>query len=505
MLDNLLRKRRPRFLLVATLPVVLVCVTFGMLGVDLVEHLRTARLELQGVGYARNIQEINLLLAQVRGLTQMQAAGDMGVVPRIEADRAQLETRFAELLANPASEVFGFSAEAGHIVQAIREELARAPSPDAFTRLTAWIDRLREFLLKTAEKSHLLLDPEVESYYLVTLIVDRVPALVESVGQLRGIAAGFHTSTMIDDERMLVMERRIEGIRGDLADVGRIARAIHDHNPRDAGRIMQRFEESRARIEQFMQESLTVVNGRPSDALAYFELGSETIGVCRNLCQESRTLLAELLERRIERLQARLAIGVLAGGAAVALMLVLFISFNRREGQFILRLQDMAAVDPLTGAGNRRAFDEALARKIEAADRYGRPFSLVAFDIDHFKEVNDTHGHGAGDEVIRGIVGIAMSIVRHPVDALYRSGGDEFHLLLPETGLAGALELAERLRTAVAATRCGAAGHVGISLGVAQHPQGESARALLKRADDALYAAKRDGRNRVVPAREETP
>ena len=335
------------------------------------------------------------------------------------------------------------------------------------------------------------------------LITDRVPSLVESIGQLRGLAAGYHVSAAIDPERKTMIERRIEGIRRDMAGVGRITRAIHDYNPREIEGIRQRFEAAGARVDRFMDESLAVVAGKPRDSLAYFEAGSDTIRQCRDFCKESQTLLISLLERRIQRLQTRLAVGALVGGLAVALMLALFVSFYRREGNLILQLQGLAAVDPLTGAGNRRALDEALDRKIEAADRYGRVFSLIAIDVDHFKGINDVHGHGVGDEVIRGIAVTAKGIIRHPIDTLYRIGGDEFHLLLPETGLAGAMELAERLRVVVAASRFGAVDHASVSLGIAQYRPGESAHALLKRADDALYAAKRDGRDRVAAATED--
>jgi diguanylate cyclase (GGDEF)-like protein len=163
----------------------------------------------------------------------------------------------------------------------------------------------------------------------------------------------------------------------------------------------------------------------------------------------------------------------------------------------------LATTDGLTGLLNRRTFSAQIQGRLREAQRYNRPLSLLLLDIDHFKKVNDTHRHPAGDAVLRGVAGVAQKQARE-TDIVARYGGEEMALILPETDARGAHAIAERLRKAV-----GAAGyptergnlHVTVSVGVATWPgSGEAAEALLEAADKALYRAKQAGRNRVSAA-----
>ena len=163
-------------------------------------------------------------------------------------------------------------------------------------------------------------------------------------------------------------------------------------------------------------------------------------------------------------------------------------------------LQRVAHEDSLTGASNRGRFVELLGAEIERANRHGRALSLVLFDVDRFKQVNDTYGHAAGDAALRSLAAVAKAQLRRS-DVLGRLGGEEFALLLPETGGDGALQVAERLREAVAAIPVAHADRsfaVTISLGVSSLLPGDTPDRVLARADEALYAGKRSGRNRTV-------
>lgn len=172
------------------------------------------------------------------------------------------------------------------------------------------------------------------------------------------------------------------------------------------------------------------------------------------------------------------------------------------------QLEVLAMTDALTGLANRRHFGDQLAREATRAAENGKPISLVTMDIDHFKAVNDQHGHPAGDAVLRHVALVLEEQVRGS-DLLARVGGEEFAVLAVDTGLVEAGQLAERLRKAVEESGPVSAGRaalrVTISLGVVTRriKAGELARApehLLAAADDALYRAKRNGRNRVEVA-----
>ena len=182
-----------------------------------------------------------------------------------------------------------------------------------------------------------------------------------------------------------------------------------------------------------------------------------------------------------------------------------------RKRRYTERLRDnvqisieMAITDALTGLFNRRYMESHLAGLLEQASARGKPHAVLVIDIDYFKSINDTHGHDAGDDVLREF---ALRIKRsiRGIDLACRYGGEEFVVVMPETDMAVAAMVAERLRRRIAAEPF--AIHEGarsipvtISIGIAAlRGADDNAAGVLKRADQALYRAKRDGRNRVVP------
>ena len=171
------------------------------------------------------------------------------------------------------------------------------------------------------------------------------------------------------------------------------------------------------------------------------------------------------------------------------------------------RLKQLATTDTLTGVCNRRRFDEMLANEIQRATRFATPLSLILFDIDHFKRVNDTYGHQTGDQVLIQLAVTVGSAIR-ATDLLARWGGEEFVLLLPGSDQNAARVLAEKLRLRVASQDFSDVDRITCSFGVAAWEPHDTADALLKKADDALYRAKKNGRNRVeimLPAGEPEP
>jgi diguanylate cyclase len=172
---------------------------------------------------------------------------------------------------------------------------------------------------------------------------------------------------------------------------------------------------------------------------------------------------------------------------------------NRELSQALERIEQLAIRDELTGGYNRRFMLDALARERSRAERLREPFSICLLDIDHFKSINDTLGHAAGDAVLQELPSVAGQGLRG-VDAFGRFGGEEFLLVLPGTTVDGARRVAERVRAAIEAAQfpgVPAGRRVTVTVGVAERAPGEDIRALLKRADRALYAGKGAGRNRV--------
>jgi diguanylate cyclase (GGDEF)-like protein len=195
----------------------------------------------------------------------------------------------------------------------------------------------------------------------------------------------------------------------------------------------------------------------------------------RALTEQQRALLTDLAALAVDEMELRLK--------------------NRQ-------LLAMTQIDAMTGAHSRSFFLEQAQTEGARSTRYSRPLCVLVFDIDHFKSVNDTWGHAAGDAALAAVVDAAKRTLRIP-DTLARMGGEEFSALLPETGIEGAQRIAERLRIGIESLDLrhrDTAFSVTVSIGVALFRSDAPIDDALKRADDALYQAKREGRNRVVMA-----
>lgn len=160
-------------------------------------------------------------------------------------------------------------------------------------------------------------------------------------------------------------------------------------------------------------------------------------------------------------------------------------------------LEKQATTDALTGIFNRMKFNKTLTNEIQRTERYNTPLSLIIFDIDHFKQVNDTYGHLAGDNVLKNLAKLVVSNLRE-IDIFARWGGEEFVIQTPETALDGAIKLAEKLRSKIENYDFSEPKKVTTSFGVTTFQRGDNSISFVNRADEALYRAKEGGRNQVV-------
>lgn len=197
-------------------------------------------------------------------------------------------------------------------------------------------------------------------------------------------------------------------------------------------------------------------------------------------------------------------LGVILVNVAIAQLIyvVLLLAISRLRSDYLRTreradwMQQIASTDPLTGVANRRALNERLVASVSLLERHGQPLSVLLLDVDHFKPINDQHGHATGDSVLVELAGL-MSEQLRVSDLLGRWGGEEFMVLVASTPLSAAVELAERIREATMSHRFSHGQPVTVSIGVAQALAGERPEQLVARADVALYEAKRLGRNQV--------
>lgn len=197
------------------------------------------------------------------------------------------------------------------------------------------------------------------------------------------------------------------------------------------------------------------------------------------------------------------------GGYFVVLVTLVSLQ-TARDVRRVAVLEEQSITDPLMGIYNRRHLDRRLEEEVGKARRYGLPLSVLLLDLDHFKLINDRHGHAVGDRALSTLGALMLDAVRK-ADIVTRYGGEEILVLAPHTTLEEGCQLAERLRTGIESaplvpggeTKDGRPLHAQVSVGVAaMGPDVQDGPALLKAADDALYRAKREGRNRVIAAGE---
>ncbi len=624
-MSNIEKPLQRRFLVsVLVLPLVLVLGSATLLIGDIKERVRYTYAELEGVAYAEKLQRVLVDLQQLRGLFEILRQGDIGVEPEFDVVHQRLERNLAAAESAPEVKEFGLSPAVQDLVDSLRRYLAARDTDsgeDAYRVFTGYVEQVRDLILETANRSHLTLDSELDSYYLMDLLINRLPSLVDAIGRLRGIGAGMIAGDGVDMQGAHLLERRIEATQMETAHVQRDLRILYERDQRWDVLFKPKMDTITEALDRFVRMTFVLAQDgeQDFDALEFFDQGTVTVQICRLLCMEVRSALRGLLHARIDRLERRVILSSvgLAGAILIAALLVVF--FYRREhrlvaqvleerelnvslvdnlpglfyllderGRFVrwnhefervsgysgsevagllpeqlvleaqrdlvkermkealrdgktsleadlvtksgknipiyttgfqlklddcphivgfaldiserkaleTKLEKMAVTDALTGAFNRARFDDDLENALQQVSRYGRRLSVIALDIDRFKQINDRLGHGTGDLVLKQVVDVMQRQIRK-TDTLYRCGGEEFIVILLETALAGAAEQSERLRRAIAGHDFGEVGRVTVSLGVAEYRDPEQLHELLKRADDALYIAKNEGRDRT--------
>jgi diguanylate cyclase (GGDEF)-like protein len=309
---------------------------------------------------------------------------------------------------------------------------------------------------------------------------ERVP--VEGRDEFAQLGNAFNEMANQLQARLEELEEERSRLRDAITRFGEALAATHDTQQLLRVIVEAAVEATAARGARLLADDGTIVESGDPDA------AGERLEFALNAARTAfgtLTIIGDSFDG-----EQRMAANSLASHATIALE-------NARLHRIVER---QALVDGLTGIANRRQCEEALTTEIAQADRLGTPLTLVLADLDDFKAVNDVHGHAVGDDVLREFASVLRATLRDS-DLAGRWGGEEFLLLLPGADAEGGANLAERVRTALGERSfLGRDGHVvnvTCSFGVAQHRVSGNERELFAAADQALYRAKRDGKNRV--------
>lgn len=308
-----------------------------------------------------------------------------------------------------------------------------------------------------------------------------------------------------NSERSLNTDIQLETLRSTIQGLAKVNRRTKtrqeevEHAALRLAQQLQRTLDIQALLQFFCQEIATLV---PCDSTSY-ENKEQSLGYSygtngNHLCQYKLELegqyLGDLICTRNKPFgdQELLIIEGLAGSLVYPL----------RNALMYQQAINMALQDPLTGAGNRKALENAILREQHLLERNETPFSMLMIDIDFFKKINDEFGHSAGDKTLQAVSQAVMDVIRQS-DQLFRFGGEEFVVLLNDTNVNSATFMAERIRHAIEIIETECANKsikVTVSIGVANFEKNECMDQLFNRADQALYEAKDKGRNQVCVA-----
>ncbi len=499
-----------RYLWATLLPIILFSISLAFPLYDQVRLSRLTRRELQGVATINRLYLCLTDLQKIRGLTQMALWGTEGVEKELVRIRQRFLDRFQDQ--NWQRQIRAFTMEneirmlKSNAVHLFHVDPATTPFIDLFGEYSNLISDILRLMQLAADRSQLILDPELDTYYLIDILVKQIPYLAEAIGRLRGMGSGFLAKGSLSEQEAeqlqsfhSVIAARMETIRDEQVILAKVAP--------DLTRELELLPPQLDEIIATLCQQCRIMEGRQAGSRMvprdFFLLATQAIGQLSPPYREAVFLLDSRLRQRQSRHIWKGSVIFLGSAIAILLMLYFNRSFYIRNLQLQKQLSELSITDPLTGLHNRRHLHAVFPTRLRHALRHGERLFLGFLDIDHFKRYNDIYGHTEGDRVLQQIASTMNRTLRRAEDYCFRIGGEEFCILFTEQDIKGAKAMADRLRRSLEQQRIPHEGNipwgiVTMSLGLIEVPEEPDCdlAELMNRADQALYAAKNKGRNR---------
>ena len=449
-----------RYLAATVAPLVLLF--FTIIGVIqyLNSEIRFTENELHGVEAIQTIYDAIISLQKIRGFSEIIARKDNTDRQKLESLQSQFMATISTPQWHKQRALFGVSENATQL-RKDAEILFSTPihiisSKDRFQQYTQIIEGQHQTIQLIANRSNLILDREFDSYYMMDLIVNQLPQLVEFIGRARGEGSGIIASggVIVDEERMLFKER----LTAINLEIEKIANAVNiklTAAPQLRDIIKPIIEQANEDAKHFVDGSNSLItnSGIQLDAEHYFHDGTQVISAFHDAYKKIGILLAAHLEQRLKSHQ-KLQLYTILGTLLSALLIIYFInSFYRINKAAFKRLERLSITDPLTKLHNRRHLYRVFPRELLRARRENNSFAFGILDVDHFKRYNDLYGHPEGDLILIRVTNILSDVLRRASDFVFRIGGEEFCFLVTGMDEEEMMVLLEQVRLKIMALK----------------------------------------------------
>ncbi len=497
-----------RYLAATVVPLLLLF--FSIFGVVqyLNSEIRFTENELHGVAAIQTIHDGIIHLQKIRGFSEISARKE-------NADRQKLESLQRQFIANIStpqwqiqSTKFRVENDAAKLLKdantLFTTPLHAIPLKDRFQQYTQIIEGQRQIIQLIANRAYLILDREFESHYMMDLLVNQLPQLIEFIGRVRGVGSGILASGAVSDEEKIFFRERLTAINLGIENITNAINIKLTAAPQLQNIIKPIIEQANEDVSHFVDVSSALITDGAiqPEAEHYFYAGTKVIGAFQNAYEKIGILLIDHLKERLKSHQ-KLQLYTIIGALLAAILISYFInSFYRINRAAFKKIEQLSITDPLTKLYNRRHLYRVFPKELLRARREKKSFAFGILDVDHFKRYNDMYGHPEGDLILKRVANILTKVLRRSGDFVFRIGGEEFCFLVTGMNEEATETLLEQVRLRIMALKIEHKGNdvtpfLTVSMGLAYLSEAGEVKIeeIIKCGDDALYKAKDMGRN----------
>ena len=502
-----------RYLFATILPIIFLSLSLSVLLYDQVKLYTFTKTEIEGVQMIRSLYHALMDLQKIRGYTQISQYGHHKEINRhLVLLKKRFLDRFQQKTWRLETQAFHLQSEAEHLAtkagQLFKLTPAEAKEQHLFRRYSELITEIIQFMQLAADHSNLILDPELDTYYLIDVLDVQIPYLAESIGRVRGIGSGLLAKQSISDRERELLHNYQAAIKARIESIEN-AQSVILKTSSDLKHSLHLLPETLdSVITPLFNECLLIEDKNSCPQMSpeqFFQLATTAIDLLATPYQTGIVLLTSKLKTRQAMHLWQGALMFIGMTIAIALLLYFNRSFYLYDQKLHKAMEQLSLTDQLTGLYNRRHFYAIFPRELRKSIRHGEPLYLGLLDVDNFKRYNDSYGHPEGDLALQKMAMAMQEVLQRAGDYCFRIGGEEFCFLFNAKDNDKAQQAADRLRSAVeelAIPHQGNSPHgvLTISIGLIQVPPDPHCilEQVMSKVDQALYMAKKRGRNQCV-------